>query len=137
MGFTLHPRLAADTFAIGDLPLCRVLLLNDAQYPWFVLVPRRENTSEIFLLDDADQQQLLRESSRLSRALMDAFRGDKLNVAALGNVVPQLHVHHIVRYRDDPAWPGAVWGRYPPVPYADEVRRVRIANLRAVLPDLG
>ena len=115
-GFELHPRLAADCFVLGDFPLCRLLLMNDAQYPWFILVPRREGAREIYLLEERDQQQLLRESSQLSRAAMDAFKGEKLNVAALGNVVPQLHLHHIVRYASDPAWPGPVFGRHPPQP---------------------
>lgn len=137
MTFELHPRLAADTFPVGDLPLCRLLLMNDAQYPWFILVPRREGAREIYLLDEADQAQLLRESVRLSRAMMDAFRGHKLNVAALGNVVPQLHVHHIVRYPGDPAWPGPVWGRHPPRAYAEDARQSCIATVRAALPDLG
>jgi diadenosine tetraphosphate (Ap4A) HIT family hydrolase len=135
--FALHPRLAADTFTLGDLPLCRLLLMNDAQYPWFILVPRREGAREVYLLDEADQAQLWRESARLSRALATAFGGDKLNVAALGNVVPQLHVHHIVRYATDPAWPAPVWGRHPPRPYADAEREARCAALRAALPDLG
>ena len=129
MGFALHPRLEADTVAVGDWPLCRVLLMNDAQYPWFILVPRREGAREIYQLSDADQAQLLRESSQLSRALMQAFRGDKLNVAALGNVVPQLHLHHIVRYASDPAWPGAVFGRHPPQPYSEGARAQRMAAL--------
>jgi len=137
MTFALHPRLAADTFAAGDLPLCRVLLMNDAQYPWFILVPRRDDAREIYLLDEADHLQLWRESALLSRAMMQAFAGHKLNVAALGNVVPQLHLHHIVRYPGDPAWPGPVWGRHPPRPYADAERAERIEALRAALPDLG
>ncbi len=137
MTFELHPRLAADTVPAGDLPLCRVLLMNDAQYPWFILVPRRENAREIYLLDETDRLQLWRESTQLSRALMGAFAGHKLNVAALGNVVPQLHLHHIVRYPGDPAWPGPVWGRHPPRPYADTERAERLAALRAALPDLG
>ena len=137
MGFALHPRLEADTVAVGDWPLCRVLLMNDAQYPWFILVPRREGAREIYQLSDADQAQLLRESSQLSRALMQAFRGDKLNVAALGNVVPQLHLHHVVRFEGDPAWPAPVWGRHPARPYAPAEQAGRIAALRAVLPDLG
>jgi len=134
VSFELHPRLAADTVALGDFPLCRLLLMNDAQYPWFILVPRRENAREIYLLEDRDQQQLLRESSLLSRALMDAFRGDKLNVAALGNVVPQLHLHHIVRHQGDPAWPGPVWGRHPPRPYDPRARAERLDALRPLLP---
>ena len=130
MSFALHPRLAADTVVIGDFPLCRLLLMNDAQYPWFILVPRRDNAREIYLLEERDQQQLLRESSLLSRALMDAFAGEKLNVAALGNVVPQLHVHHIVRYAADAAWPGPVFGKHPPQPYDGPARERRIAALR-------
>jgi diadenosine tetraphosphate (Ap4A) HIT family hydrolase len=135
--FALHPRLAADTVTAGDLPLCRLLLMNDALYPWCILVPRRDDAREAYLLEEADQRQLWRESAQLSRAMMTAFDGHKLNVAALGNVVPQLHVHHIVRYPGDPAWPGPVWGRHPPRPYADAERNERLAALRAALPDLG
>ena len=134
MTFALHPRLAADTFALGDFPLCRLLLMNDAQYPWCILVPRREGAREIYLLEERDQQQLLRESAALSRAMMDAFGGHKLNVAALGNVVPQLHVHHIVRYPADASWPGPVWGRHPPRPYGADERASVIAALRPQLP---
>jgi diadenosine tetraphosphate (Ap4A) HIT family hydrolase len=137
VSFALHPRLAADTFTLGDLPLCRLLLMNDAHYPWFILVPRREGAREVYLLDEADQAALWRESARLSSALVTAFGGDKLNVAALGNVVPQLHVHHVVRYATDPAWPAPVWGRQPPRPYADAEREARVAALRAALPELG
>jgi len=132
MTFALHPRLAADTFTLGDFPLCRLLLMNDAQYPWFILVPRREGAREIYLLDDPDQQQLLRESAQLGRAMMDAFAGHKLNVAALGNVVPQLHVHHIVRQPGDPAWPAPVWGRQPPRPYTGAEREALDRRLRAM-----
>lgn len=132
--FALHPRLAADTFVLGDFPLCRLLLMNDAQYPWCILVPRREGAREIYLLEPADQQQLLRESAQLSRALMEAVQGHKLNVAALGNVVPQLHVHHIARFPGDPAWPGPVWGRHPPRPYEPAERAALLGALRARLP---
>ena len=130
MSFELHPRLAADAFTLGDFPLCRLLLMNDAQYPWFILVPRRANAREIYLLEEADQQALLRESSLLSRELMGAFAGEKLNVCALGNVVPQLHLHHIVRHAADAAWPGPVFGRHPAVPYTDAARAQRVAALR-------
>ena len=132
--FSLHPRLAADTQVLGDFALCRLLLMNDAQYPWFILVPRREGVREIYQLDERDQQQLVRESSALSRAVMDAFAGEKLNVAALGNVVPQLHVHHVVRFAGDPAWPRPVWGVHPPRPYVEAERAARVAALRSVLP---
>lgn len=133
MEFELHPRLVADTYSIGDWPLCRVLLMNDARYPWVILVPRRREVREIFELDEADQQRLLQESVRLGRTLMSLFTGDKLNVAALGNVVPQLHVHHVVRRSDDAAWPAPVWGRLPPQPYGSHALHERIETLRAHL----
>lgn len=130
MEFELHPKLAADSHVLGDFPLCRLLLMGDANYPWFILVPRRANAREIYLLDEADQLALLRESSALSRALMSAYAGDKLNVAALGNVVPQLHVHHVVRFDGDASWPAPVWGKHPPRPYDDASRRTRLDALR-------
>lgn len=113
-GFALHPRLEQDTYFVTDLPLCRVLLMNEARYPWFILVPRRADVSEIHQLAAADRQQLWRESDQLSHALMKLFTPDKLNLAALGNVVPQLHLHHIARFQEDAAWPAPVWGRFPP-----------------------
>jgi len=118
--FELHPQLDADTITIGDLPLCRVLLINDSQYPWLVLVPRRVGIQETYQLNEHDQQQLLNESSTLSSLIMKHFSGDKLNVAALGNVVPQLHIHHIVRFTNDPTWPKPVWGMLPSLPYQQE-----------------
>lgn len=128
--FELHPTLAADTFVIGDLDLCRLLLMNDANYPWCILVPRRSGIREIYELPEADQQLLWRESSMLGRALMKAFDGKKLNVAALGNVVPQLHLHHVVRYENDPAWPSPVWGKVAAKPYDDASRRTFVQRLR-------
>jgi diadenosine tetraphosphate (Ap4A) HIT family hydrolase len=136
-GFALHPRLAADTVLLRQWPLCCVLLMNDARYPWCVLVPRRADIREIYQLSGADQQQLLRESSALGRALMQAFAGTKLNVAALGNVVAQLHVHHVVRFEHDAAWPGPVWGRHPPQPYDDAGRRTFVERLSPLLPENG
>jgi diadenosine tetraphosphate (Ap4A) HIT family hydrolase len=133
MSFELHPRLAADTIVVGDAPLSRLLLMNDAQYPWFILVPRREGMREIYLLPEADQQQLWRESAALSQALMRAFDGHKLNVAALGNVVPQLHLHHVVRQPGDAAWPAPVWGRTPPKAYEGDAVSRCIERLRAHL----
>ena len=131
--FTLDPRLQADTFALAEAPLCRLLLMNDARYPWFILVPRRAGVRELYELSDADQHLLLRESMALSRALAQAFAPDKLNVAALGNVVAQLHVHHVVRRVGDPAWPAPVWGRHPPQPYSDNERRARVGRLAVAL----
>lgn len=131
--FELHPQLLKDTLAVGDWPLSRVLLLNDAQYPWLVLVPRRAGLREIYELAEAEQLQLLRESSAAGRVLMQAFAGDKLNIGALGNLVPQLHVHHIVRRIGDPAWPGPVWGRHPPQPYGADAAAQRLQQLRTQL----
>jgi len=119
--FELHPQLVKDCVVLGDFPLTRVLLNKDANYPWFILVPKRETIREIFELSAADQQQLLWESSYFSKQIYDLFKADKLNVAALGNMVPQLHVHHIVRYKHDVAWPGPVWGAVEPVEYPNGV----------------
>lgn len=129
-GFTLHPQLAADACVIADAPLSRLLLMNDAQFPWCILVPRREGVREIYELAPAERGQLLEESVQLGQALMQAFAGDKLNLAALGNVVPQLHLHHVVRHRGDAAWPAPIWGRQPARPYADAERELRIRRLR-------
>ena len=94
--------------------------MNDANYPWFILVPQRQGIREIFELSEADQQQLMVESSTLSKAIAGHFKADKINVAALGNMVPQLHIHHIVRYTTDPAWPAPVWGHAAASSYPDE-----------------
>ncbi|MGA6098862.1 HIT family protein [Stutzerimonas marianensis] len=118
--FELDPRLEHDTVAIGDFPLCRLLLMNDANYPWFILVPRREEISELFQLDASDQQALWREATALAEIVKDTFQADKMNVATLGNVVSQLHVHVIARRRGDAAWPAPVWGHRPAQPYAAE-----------------
>ncbi len=115
---------------MGRFPLCHLLLSRDANYPWCILVPDRDGVSEIHRLTDADQQQLLRESSQLARVLEIACAPDKLNIAALGNIVPQLHLHHIARYRNDPAWPAPVWGRVAPRPYSEQ-------QLTALLERLG
>ncbi|MDO3377877.1 HIT domain-containing protein [Geoalkalibacter halelectricus] len=131
--FTLHPQLEADTIMLGDFPLCRLLLMNDAAYPWFILVPRREDIREIFELDEADQAAFLQESTFLARRLSEVFAADKINVAALGNLVPQLHVHHIVRYHDDPAWPAPVWGKAPARPYTPKELAAMLLKVGLVL----
>ncbi|MGC2774464.1 MAG: HIT family protein [Bradyrhizobium sp.] len=121
--WSLHPQLTKDTIDIGDLPLSRVLVIKDANYPWLLLVPRREGAVEIIDLDEVAQAQLMTETTRVSRALKEITKCDKLNVAALGNVVPQLHVHIIARRTSDVAWPRPVWGVAPPVPHdAQEVQ---------------
>ncbi len=109
----LHPQLAKDCLVLGQFSLCKLLLMKDANYPWFILVPDREEITEIFQLNEKEQQQLICESSQLSIAVMKVFNGDKLNIGALGNIVPQLHLHHIVRYKTDLAWPEPVWGKIP------------------------
>jgi len=139
--FALHPHFEQEALAVGDFPLCRLLLMNDANYPWFILVPRRSGIREIFELTDRDQQQLIRESSQLSRALVRLFHADKLNIAALGNMVPQLHIHHVVRYRTDRAWPNPVWGLFSAKPYAASTRQktcaLLIGHLIDFTPDHG
>lgn len=131
--FELHPQLASDTHPVGDLPLCRVLLMDDANWPWAILVPRRPGVREAYELGADDQAQLARESSQVAAAMAALFAADKMNVAALGNVVPQLHLHHIVRHRDDPAWPRPVWGALPRQPYAPAAARAAVARLAAAL----
>jgi len=132
--FVLHPRLAADCLLLGDFPLCRLLLMNDRQYPWFILVPRREEVSEIFQLDAPDQLALWQETTTLAELLKDVFTADKLNIASLGNMVPQLHMHVIARRKGDPAWPGAVWGRHPALPYSEAKIGALRDKLQLVLP---
>ena len=131
--FELHPRLAADTWRLADWPLSQLLAMNDTQFPWCILVPRRANLREIYELDDADRAQLMRESMDLGRAMMQAFNGHKLNLGALGNLVPQLHLHHIVRVQTDVAWPAPVWGRQPALPYDAAGRSTFVARLSAHL----
>ncbi|MFI8744618.1 HIT family protein [Pseudomonas sp. NPDC077186] len=133
--FVLDSRLQQDCLLIGDFPLCRLLLMNDAHYPWFILVPRREEVSELFQLDAADQTRLWQETTLLAEKLKDTFAADKMNVATLGNLVSQLHMHVIVRRREDVAWPAPVWGRQPAQPYAeDQVRQLK-DKLRLVLTE--
>ena len=128
--FDLHPQLAADCAVIGDLPLCRLLLMDDASYPWCILVPRRAGVRELHELDAADRAALLDEVVQVSALMQRQFSADKMNVAALGNVVPQLHVHVIARRTGDRAWPGPVWGAGPRVPYADAAREAIAERLR-------
>ena len=131
--FQLDPRLAADTFLVGETPLSQVLLMNDARYPWLILVPRRSDVTEPFQLSEADQAQLWQESMRLGEAMKVYFAADKLNIAALGNQVAQLHVHHIARFHADDAWPGPVWGVGSAVPYSDPALEVLKGELRSLL----
>src|SRR6187397_2281350 len=131
--WTLHPQLERDTASIGDLPLSRVLIINDANYPWLLLVPRRPLVVELIDLDDVEQAQLMTEVTRVARALRTVTNCDKLNVAALGNVVSQLHVHVIARFHGDAAWPNPVWGKAPRKPYEKSARDALLAQLRRAL----
>ncbi|MGN6570020.1 MAG: HIT domain-containing protein [Pseudolabrys sp.] len=131
--FSLHPQLAANTTLLGDLPLTRVLLMNDANYPWLILVPRRPGIVELIDLDERAQAQLTGEIARVSTVLKSVTGCDKLNVAAIGNVVPQLHVHVVARFRADIAWPKPVWGAAPAKAYDDEARARLAARLRQAL----
>jgi diadenosine tetraphosphate (Ap4A) HIT family hydrolase len=129
--WSLHPQLASDTTNIGDLPLARTLLMNDANYPWLVLVPRRTGAVEIIDLDEDQQMQLMSEIALLARVLKDVIGCHKLNIAAIGNVVPQLHVHLVARRRDDAAWPRPVWGAVASRAYQPAERDQLIAAIRA------
>ncbi|EPJ50874.1 MAG: hypothetical protein OFPI_18780 [Osedax symbiont Rs2] len=120
MEFVLDAQLQKDCVFLGEMPLCRLLLVNDKQYPWFILVPRRAEISELYHLSIQDRQLMMAESCDLSAALADGFNATKMNVASLGNMVKQLHVHHIVRYETDIAWPAPVWGKQSSKPYTDQ-----------------
>lgn len=129
--FKLDERLFKDTVVLGDFTLCRVLLMNDSRYPWLILVPRRADISELFELKMAEQQQLWQETSYVGQVLKDVFQADKINIATLGNVVKQLHMHIVVRMQDDAAWPAPVWGNGAAQGYTDEALAVMRARLQA------
>jgi diadenosine tetraphosphate (Ap4A) HIT family hydrolase len=131
--FKLNPKLEADTFQIGDFELSRVLLMNDSRYPWIILVPRLENVTELHQLSMPDRQQLIEESCSVSEFILEKFSVAKMNVGALGNIVSQLHLHHIGRHEKDPAWPGPVWGHSAAQPYSDDALKEQFA-LFAKLP---
>jgi diadenosine tetraphosphate (Ap4A) HIT family hydrolase len=128
--WSLHPQLARDTMSVGDLPLSRVLAINDANYPWLLLVPRRNGANEIIDLAESEQAQLTAEIARAAHALQAVAVCDKLNIAALGNVVPQLHVHVIARRRGDAAWPRPVWGAVKPITYDEAELRSFIGAIQ-------
>ncbi len=132
MTFTLNPQLESDTLFIDELPISRLLLMNDNRIPWFILVPRKPNITEIYQLDAKDQIQLFHEISSISKWAQNFFQADKINMAALGNVIPQLHIHIIARYKQDFAWPKPVWGigarkEYPAVVIEDFIKKINIS----------
>src|SRR5690554_4014766 len=129
MIFKLDPQLTADTFMVGDLPLCRMLLMNDARYPWVILVPRRADISEIYQLSMQEQQLLWQESALVAEKLMILTQADKMNLAALGNVVSQLHLHHVARFKTDFAWPKPIWGYGDAQPYNPSEKQQVLGSL--------
>ena len=129
MNFILHPHLKQDCIELGRFQLCRLLLMNDSQYPWFILVPEKPELSEIYQLNKSDRMLMIEESSYLSEKLAQIYDADKMNIASLGNIVSQLHIHHIVRYQTDKTWPGPVWGQLDPIPYTAS----EIATIKATL----
>lgn len=128
--FKLDERLEQDTISLGSLDLCQVLLMNDQQYPWIILVPKVDSISEIYQLNVEQQLTLMHESNQVLELMMQEFNADKMNIAALGNVVSQLHVHHIARYKTDKAWPAPVWGQHPVEPYLESELLIMIERLQ-------
>jgi diadenosine tetraphosphate (Ap4A) HIT family hydrolase len=131
--FTLHPQLAADTLQVADLPLCKVLLMNDRQYPWLILVPQVREAREFLDLTATEQQQVWREILAVQAVLKELTNPQKLNVGALGNMVPQLHIHIIARFEHDAAWPKPVWGVNKPVPYSPMEAGTLLSQLKPAL----
>lgn len=128
--FVLHERLIADTSPVDEWNLSTVLLMNDANFPWLILVPRRPGLSDLHDLDETDRPVVMAEIARASRALQALFQPDKINVGALGNMVAQLHIHVIARHVGDPAWPGPAWGAVDAVPYDQAVLERIVEDLR-------
>ncbi|MEO9946395.1 HIT family protein [Paraglaciecola sp.] len=131
--FILDPQLDKDSAWITDLPLCTVRLINDGNYPWLILVPKVANICEVIELTPLQQQILWQESAFISQVITQLFTPDKLNLAALGNMVPQLHLHHIARFKDDVSWPKPIWGQFPAKPYTETEIKKRISLIRAAI----
>lgn len=127
--FTLDDRLQTDTYTLGESALNLLLLMNDSRYPWCILVPKQQGLQEIYQLPESDQINLTKESSLLSTVMMDLLPLDKMNIGALGNVVNQLHIHHVGRRKNDPAWPGPVWGHSTATPYTPEEKQELVNSL--------
>ncbi|MCX7067249.1 MAG: HIT domain-containing protein [Methylococcales bacterium] len=133
MSFQLHPRLQQDCISIGHFELCQLLMMNDSHYPWFILVPEIADVSELYQLNKAQRSLLMEESCYLAEHLAVLFNADKMNVANIGNMVSQLHIHHIVRYQTDSAWPAPVWGKFPAVPYTETQITAQLNRLKTRL----
>ncbi|MBF4256534.1 HIT domain-containing protein [Vibrio anguillarum] len=133
MNFELHPQLAKDTSVIGEFPLCLALLHKDNSVPWVILVPKRANLKELHHLPMQEQQQFLFESQAVSQALEATFCPDKLNLGALGNMVPQLHIHHVARFKNDIAWPGPIWGNTQGIVRAEQEQQAILTRIQNIL----
>ena len=131
--FQLHPQLNTDCIKLGQFELCQLLLMNDNQFPWFILVPEKTDVKEIYQLSKADRLLLTEESNYLAENLALLYKADKLNIAAIGNLVPQLHIHHIVRYQSDKAWPAPVWGKFEAISYTETQLITTIADIKSQL----
>lgn len=129
--FTLHPQLEKESVPVATLRLCNVRLMADCNFPWLILVPERENVREVHRLSEADQQLLMQEIAFVAERFEALTKADKMNVAALGNMVSQLHVHIIARYKGDPAWPGPIWGVVPAKEYGEEAHTALVGKLQA------
>lgn len=135
--FQLHERLQADTVLVAEFNLSLVLLCKDANYPWIILVPKRHSIQEIYQLAIEDRHQLLHESCTVAETMTALFNPDKLNIATIGNMVPQLHMHHVARFKNDGAWPGPVWGAQSAASYNNDKLASLVLELQAALPDYG
>ena len=135
--FQLHERLQADTVLVAEFNLSLVLLSKDANYPWIILVPKRHSIQEIYQLAIEDRHQLLHESCTVAETMTALFNPDKLNIATIGNMVPQLHMHHVARFKNDGAWPGPVWGAQSAASYNKDKLASLVLELQAALPDYG
>ncbi|MBM4208182.1 MAG: HIT domain-containing protein [Gammaproteobacteria bacterium] len=133
MAFRLHPQLQKDCIKLGNYALCSVLLMNDSQFPWFILVPEVADLKEIYQLNPHQRGLLMEESCFLAERLQNLYNGDKINIAAIGNLVPQLHIHHVVRFHTDKAWPSPVWGKFPVTAYTEQELAERLPLITAAL----
>ena len=131
MSFDLDPRIESSTFPAGDLMLCRLCLMNDARFPWIILIPRRARLLEFLDLSPTERAIVMEEMTCVSRALKDHTKAEKMNVAAIGNIVPQLHIHVVARFASDAAWPGPVWGHGKAEAYAPGAAEALLAGFSA------
>jgi diadenosine tetraphosphate (Ap4A) HIT family hydrolase len=133
--FHLHARLEQDCIPVGHFELCQLLMMNDSQYPWFILVPEVAGATEMYQLTKTQRALLIEESCYLAEILAGLYQADKMNIAAIGNLVPQLHIHHVVRYQTDIAWPGPIWGKFPALPYTEQQVEDNLLKLKSRLKE--